>query len=692
MADTLAAPGTLDIEPIYRTLFAAYPDALLLVDSAGQIAIANPAAERLFGYRASELAGLPVDALVPDSIRTRHAAYRETYDRDPKPRPMGTQMELVARRRDGTEVMVEIALSPLRDHGLPYVVAAVRGIAEYPRVRQALQRARYSEVLATMAQLAADAKDPDALLTQLPRAAADALQMDMAVVFLLEADRRAFRVAGGTGLLPGESIGTLIPNRPDTPPGFVLAQGAAVIVKDHDGERRYKVPAEYTAAGLVSAIAAPLSDRGQIFGVFTVRSRSRKQFDADEIHFVQSLASLLAATLQRARSEEALSHAQRLDSVGQLTGGIAHDFNNLLTIIHGNLQVLEEHPALGNDDGALQMVAAAARASRRGAELTGKLLAFARRQVLSPGRVDTAALLESLAGMLRRTIDQRIGITVGALPACPPCLADPGQLESALLNIAINARDAMPAGGAIAFSCRACGALPAEVAAELGVDAAAGDGYVAIDIADTGRGMSDEIRERAFEPFFTTKEVGRGTGLGLSTVYGFVKQSKGAVRLHSVSGAGTTVTLYLPRAPEAPERAAAGTRGAESVPRGLRVMLVEDDAQVRSVVRELLRSLGAQVSEFPSAEHALAGRRTAADHDLLLSDVALGAGARGTELARRVQQLNPRIAVLLMSGYSSDLIGGYPQDTATWELLRKPFERADLARAILKVLAARGGD
>ena len=184
----------------------AYPDGLLLVDSRGGIVMANPEAERLLGYGSGELTGLTVDALVPDAIRPRHAAFREAYSREPKPRPMGTQMELVAKRRDGREVMVEIALSPLEIEGQPFVVAAIRGIEGYPRVKQALQRARYSEFVAQMGRLAVDSRDPQLLLQQVPAVAADALQVDAAVVFLLETSRLEFHVAGGVGLLSGEGL------------------------------------------------------------------------------------------------------------------------------------------------------------------------------------------------------------------------------------------------------------------------------------------------------------------------------------------------------------------------------------------------------------------------------------------------------------------------------------------------------
>ncbi|OYY61084.1 MAG: hypothetical protein B7Y51_10845 [Burkholderiales bacterium 28-67-8] len=464
MTPDTPVPAVPDEGSVYQGLFAAYPDALLLSDPGGHIVLANTVAERLLGYGAGEMAGLSVDALVPDAIRSRHAGYREGYSHNPRARPMGTQMELVARRRDGTEVMVEIALSPLRIAGQPYVVASVRGIEAYPRVRQALQRARYSEFVAQMGRFAVDTRDPQQLLQQVPAVAADALQADACVVFLLEAGRLEFHVAGGVGLVAGEGLGSRLPNRPDTPPGFVLALGQSATVADFRSEQRFSVPASYLEHGLVSAMGVPLVDRGQIIGVLTVRSRQPERFGADERHFLESLSNLLAASLQRSQSEEALAHAQRMESVGQLTGGIAHDFNNLLTIIQGNLQELEDHPSLAGDDAAQPLVAAALRASRRGAELTGKLLAFSRRQQLSPTEVDVGALIDSLADMLRRTLDQRIRIVVNEMPGGLRCAADAGQLESALLNIAINARDAMPEGGTLSFACAACLGLPPDAA------------------------------------------------------------------------------------------------------------------------------------------------------------------------------------------------------------------------------------
>jgi PAS domain S-box-containing protein len=688
-------PGSLsdfDEGSVFRSLFVAYPDSLLVVDQFGSIMLANPSAAALLGYAEDELAGLNVDVLVPDSIRPRHASYREAYGRAPRPRPMGTHMELVAKRKDGSEVMVEIALSPLQNHGLPFVVAAIRDIGAYPRVKQALQRARYSEHLAQLGRLAVDTRDLQVVLQHVPGIITTALQVEVAVVWLLDSNRLEFRVASGVGLIDGEEIGARIANRPDTPPGFVFAQGRPVVVPDYGKEDRFSVPQAYLDAGLVSALAVPLSDRGRVIGMLSVRSEESKRFGDEEVRFLESLSNLLATSLQRMQTEEALNHAQRLESVGQLTGGIAHDFNNLLTVIQGNLQVLEESPALSQNSHVQQLLSAATRASRRGAELTSKLLAFSRRQVLQPIAVDTQTLLHSLADMLRRTLDQRIRIEIDTVPGCPPVMADPGQLESALLNIAINARDAMPDGGTLRFRTELCSALPPALRSQRndpGNDAAAC--FVAISIADSGTGMSEEVKERAFEPFFTTKEVGRGTGLGLSTVYGFVNQSKGAVSIDSKVGQGTIVTLYLPQLEEA---AATSTdedeRADETIPPGLRVMLVEDDAEVRKVVRTFLTTLGCEVFAAATAEQALSALDAGVGPlDLLLSDIALGAGMRGTRLASEVQQRFPHMAVLLMSGFSSELLDADREVPQSWELLRKPYARSELARAMAKVLAGR---
>ena len=271
-------------------LFAANPDALIVADARGAIVLANPAAAGLLGYTGEELIGLNVDALVPDGIRPRHASFRDADSHHPRSRPMGTGMELVAKRRDGSEVVVEISLSPLQSHGLPLVVAAIRGIGAYPRVKQALQRARYGEHLAQLGQMAVDSRDPQVLLDHVPAIAAEALQVEVSMVFLLEPSRQHFRVASGVGHVEGETVGSLVANRPDTPEGFVLSEASPVIVDDYRSERRFEVPPAYLEAGLASGLAVPLTDRGKIVGVLTVRSREASRFGDDECRFLETLS------------------------------------------------------------------------------------------------------------------------------------------------------------------------------------------------------------------------------------------------------------------------------------------------------------------------------------------------------------------------------------------------------------------
>jgi PAS domain S-box-containing protein len=711
-ASTLGAalPVGVDENLIFRTLFAANPDAHLVADGSGTIVLANPAACTMFGYANDELVGLNVDALVPDSIRPRHAAYRAGYAHQPRSRPMGTGMELVAKRRNGSVVMVEISLSPLVGPGPALVVAAIRGIADYPRVKQALQRARYGEHLAQLGRLAVDVRDTQVVLEQVTVIAAQALQVESSFVYFIEPDNLHFRVVSRTpGMdvqsdpeaqinpqldLADQTLGCLIPNQPDSLPGYLLAHGHAVVVTDYPTELRFQVSANLLSAGWASALAVPLTDRGKIIGALTVGSKEAKRFGDDELRFLESLCNLLATSLQRAQSEEALSHAQRLESVGQLTGGIAHDFNNLLTVIQGNLQVLEELPELGTHEWGQHLIASALRATQRGAELTGKLLAFSRRQMLQPRQVNLGVLLESLADMLRRTVDQRIRITVDVSADCPPVLVDPGQLESALLNLAINARDAMPDGGLLRFVAQVCTQLPNAVKQELAgplkslhSSSHTHQRYVSVLVIDSGGGMPDAVKERAFEPFFTTKELGRGTGLGLSTVYGFVKQSQGAITVDSTLGSGTTLSLYLPQVDEVDASDAHAAASSQTIPVGLKVLLVEDDSEVAAVADTLLKAMACVVTKVSTGEQAWRLLESAAHFDLLLTDIALGAGMRGTELAAQAAGLRPHLAVLLTSGFSSELIDADRDSPLSWALLPKPYTRQDLVSAVALAMA-----
>ncbi|WP_267360827.1 MULTISPECIES: CHASE3 domain-containing protein [unclassified Methylobacterium] len=386
---------------------------------------------------------------------------------------------------------------------------------------------------------------------------------------------------------------------------------------------------------------------------------------------------------KRAQAEAVLREAQKMQAVGQLTGGIAHDFNNLLQVILGNLEFVRAK--LNGDARLQQRIERAAWAAQRGATLTGQLLAFARKQPLAPAPVDLAATMPDLIPLLRRTLGEHIEVRYVETAGLWPAMADPAQLESAVLNLALNARDAMPGGGRLTIELG--NKVLDEAYARDNAEVAPGD-YAMVAVSDTGHGMTPEVVARVFEPFFTTKPDGKGTGLGLAMVFGFVKQSGGHVKIYSEPGEGTTVKIYLPRAVGA--LAAAGQRTASPVelPRGsATVLVVEDEAGVREIACAILSDLGYRVLEATDGEEGLrVFGANAAAVDLLLTDVVLPGKVRGRELAERVQAIRPDVRVVFMSGYTENSIVHHGRLDDGVHLVGKPFKREQLARKVAEVL------
>jgi len=387
---------------------------------------------------------------------------------------------------------------------------------------------------------------------------------------------------------------------------------------------------------------------------------------------------------KRAQAEGVLREAQKMQAIGQLTGGIAHDFNNLLQVILGNLEFVR---AKLTDDARLQQrIERAAWAAQRGATLTGQLLAFARKQPLAPAAIDLAATMPDLIPLLRRTLGEHIEVRYVETAGLWPAMADPAQLEAAVLNLALNARDAMPGGGRLTIEL-GNKVLDEEYARDH-AEVVPGD-YALVAVSDTGHGMTPEVVARVFEPFFTTKPDGKGTGLGLAMVFGFVKQSGGHVKVYSEPGEGTTVKIYLPRAVGAV--AAAPRIGAPvELPRGTgTVLVVEDEAAVREIACAILTDLGYRVLEAADGEEALLvfGANTASV-DLLLTDVVLPGKVRGRELSERVRMVRPEVKVLFMSGYTENSIVHHGRLDDGVQLIGKPFKREQLARKVAEVLGA----
>ncbi len=406
--------------------------------------------------------------------------------------------------------------------------------------------------------------------------------------------------------------------------------------------------------------------------------------DKDRIYAVARDVTAEKAAADRLRAtEEALRQSQKMEAVGQLTGGIAHDFNNLLTGIVGSLDLLQTRLDQGRTENVSRYINAAMTSANRAAALTHRLLAFARRQPLIPKSVDANALVVSLEDLLRRTIGETIDLDIVAASGLWCTLCDPNQLESALLNLAINARDAMPDGGKLTIACTNAriDGIDADTPALLPGD------YIRIDVSDTGTGMSAEVAARAFDPFFTTKPIGQGTGLGLSMIYGFARQSNGHVLIDSKQGAGTSVKLYLPRHHgDAAQERIASVATEDYAATGETVLVVEDEAVVRGVIAEMLQEQGyrtLQAVDGPSGLHML---RLNERIDLLVTDVGLP-GMNGRQLADQARETRPDLKILFITGYAENvaIAKGFLQPGM--EMITKPFDLDNLSQRIREMVS-----
>ena len=768
------------------------PDAMLIVDSDGRIQLINRQLEDLFGYSRDELLNRPVEILLPERLAAGHVHLRQAYAIDPKPREMGSGLELVGRRKDGSDVPIEVSLAPVRGDGQRLVAAALRDITERKRMLRALQASQ--QRFEDFANIAADwfwetdadlrftylsdrfeevtGQAPQAILGSSYHVLLDQTDLSPGERRLLARTLRrrvAFQnIDCALNRSGGEKRIMSISGEPftDASGRFLGYRGVARDVTrqraldealrtsearltalfDHspasihfaDRNRRYVMLNRHweELAGMPAAEAVgrkpedilPAEIADQLFDhaqkvVETGETQERRQvwphssgkriyltlkfpvqdddgtitgigaigtditeLERAEVKLRESHAELEERVEERtrelARQQEQLRQAQKMETLGQLTGGVAHDFNNLLTAIMGNLEMLETR--VGDDAATRAMVEAAQEAAGLGADLTGRLLAFARRQPLDSKRIALNDVVLDMGDLLARTLGENVRIDTVLANPLDPVTTDPSQLRNALLNLAINARDAMPNGGQLTIE--TANVAFDEAYAYGHIEVTAGD-YVMLAVSDTGHGMPSEVRERVFEPFFTTKDVGKGSGLGLSMVYGFVKQSGGHIRLYSEVGHGTTVGLYWPRAAD---NVAEAERHHDptAMPEARRetVLVVEDDPRVMQVTVQRLKTLGYTVLEAETAAAALEILAASPTVDLVFSDVVMPGGMSGSDLAQVVRKSYPSIKVLLSSGYSRHAgieTAAIDGDTP-W--LQKPYRMADLAQRMRQVL------
>jgi PAS domain S-box-containing protein len=625
----------------------ASPNPIVGVDGRGLIVYVNPQVERTFGYDRSELIGQPVERLLPEAAASRHVAHRERFASHPVARPLGVGGDFAGRRRDGSEFPVEISLSPVEtDDGLG-VFATIVDITARKSAESSLAESerRFRAVLEA---------SPNAVLAIDAKGRINYANPQVEATFGYERAE-----------LLGQPIERLLPER---------------VASRHVGHRDGFI--DHPVARPMG-IGLDLAGRRRDGSEFPVEISLSPVETADGLQVFATVVDITA----RKSAESQLLQAQKLESIGRLAGGIAHDFNNMLFAIHGYAELLRQDlasPAQADLDPerALLSVDAITHAAERAAGLTAQLLAFSRQQVVLLRVVDINVAVSAIEPMVQPLIGENVQLILDLQPEIGHIRADVGQLDQIVVNLVVNARDAMPDGGTVTIR-----TSEVDYAAPLAigdVDVTPGP-YVLLAVTDTGSGMDQAAREHIFEPFFTTKEVGKGTGLGLATIYGIVRQAGGHVRLESEPGRGSTFKLYFPRVnapvevqPVAPLVPALGVGT---------ILVVEDEPALRDMTTQILERAGYHVLAVGDGAEALARSETLAAFDVLITDVVMPAMS-GIELAERMMDRHPELAVVLLSGYTAETLDLERVTARGAIFLSKPVTSNQLLAAIVQTMAA----
>ncbi len=668
-----------DAQRLFGALLESAPDAMLIVDERGAILLANSQTEKLFGYSHEELIGQSVEKLLPERYRDAHSRHRNRFFSSPRLRPMGEGLDLYGMRRDGSEFPLEISLNPIATGGGILVTSSIRDVSERKRAEQELRHA-YAELDQRVLERTAELeKLTTALLQRIglhEQTVNDLRQSEERFRLLMEGvkDHAIFMLdpegvvvswnAGAQhifGFSEEEATGSRLEdlyspeNWQAEPPHYALEQAAAAGRFEDEGWRVTKDGRRFWASTVTTALR---DGEGRLRGFSRITRNVTEKYAL----------------------EQQLRHAQKLEAVGRLAGGVAHEFNNSATAILGySSLIIEKFP----EDNQLRHYAEEIhKAGQRAAAVTRQLLAFSRQKVLQPTTVNLNDVVSDIEKMLRRLLGENIRVLTVLDPYLGSVKTDPSGMAQVIINLALNARDAMPEGGDLTIE---TGNI--EVGDDLaGENQQLSTGpHVRLRVSDTGTGLDKQAAAHLFEPFFTTKPVGIGTGLGLSTVYGTVKQSGGGILVFSEPGQGTTFEIYLPRLEQvgvkpmlvSPAKARSG--GSETI------LVVEDDSSLRWLTCQILAQFGYVVLGAQDASDALAlASERAGEIDLVITDVIMP-GHNGRQLARRIRELYPRTRVLLMSGHMAE-IAQLGHNQVDLPFLEKPFTPEDLALKVREVL------
>jgi signal transduction histidine kinase/PAS domain-containing protein len=669
--------------------------------------LANPAYRRLVGGR--DVVGHTVGEILPDvadqylALLDRVFADGQAYSAQGAPYVMQAYAGGPSVRR-----VVDFVFQPIKDERGRVSGIFIEGVDVTERARAEVTR----EALVALTDVIRDASDP----AQLGRSAATILGRT------LQACRVGYAHAadGGSALLVTsewvaagiEELEGVLDLRQYSAIGDDLEQGQVVVIDDVDRDARTTDVSDLLQAKRVRAlINVPIIEQGQLVAVLYINAPQPRAWEVQQIALAREFAERVRTAEQRLHgeaalreanetleqrveqrthelmeAEAALRQAQKMEAVGQLTGGLAHDFNNLLTAITGGLELLKMRLAQGRTQELDRYVTIAANAADRAAGLTHRLLAFSRRQTLSPKPTDVKQLVSGIAELIQRTVGPAIALETVNGAGLWPCLIDPSQLENAVLNLCINARDAMPDGGTITIE-TANRWIDHRTASDHGITSGQ---YISLCVSDTGTGMSADVIAKAFDPFFTTKPIGMGTGLGLSMIYGFARQSGGEVRIYSELEKGTMVCIYLPRyvgdAEQIDDHASQ-----DQVPRSLQgetVLVVDDEPAIRALVSDVLGDLGYCPLEAKDGASGLGILNSDARIDLLVTDVGLPGGMNGRQMADAARVQRPDLKVLFITGYAENAVLSHGHLDPGMHVLTKPFSLDDLAARIRDLICA----
>ncbi len=614
----------------------------------GVIIQVNSQTEAMFGYTRDELIGQSIEMLVPERQRPHHDQHRAQYHERPKIRRMGTGLDLFGRRRDGSEIPVEISLSPVSHEGGTIVLSAIRDISDRKRIEEELRRVN-EELDRRKSRELRDSQNRMALIVNSSQDAIIGKNLDGVIT---QWNSGAEEIYGYTAQeVIGRSISLIAPkDRADEIPDILRKIRAGERVEYFETVRVTKDGRRLNMSVSVSPI---LDAEGKAIGASTIARNITGQ----------------------KKTEEQLRQSQKMEAVGRLAGGVAHDFNNLLGIVTACTELLRMHAPAES----LEYLDNIREASKRGAALTKQLLAFSRRQPVQMQLLDLNERLKEVSKLLRPLMGESVQISIPTRPANGIVEADPSQIDQIVMNLAVNSRDAMPNGGKLIIETGVFDFDESFAREHPGMNAGR---YVMLAVSDNGVGMNEATRSHIFEPFFTTKEMGKGTGLGLSTVYGIVKQSGGHIWVYSEPGRGTTFKIYLPSADHKLESSAALV--AETLParrEGTTILLAEDDTMMRKLTRKILEEHGYKVFEAEDGRAAL--QLVAENHktiDLVLTDVVMQ-GMSGPEMVLKLLDSYPAMKVVYMSGYTGELVAHQGAD-ASIRLLEKPFTRISLLKTL----------